>query len=271
MKLKKYFKYSSNAQLWRLLISNHHLLLIESRDTKTKEVFFSVCNLENSDLLLKNITMPEKIWIGVEAVYNDFIFFHKFVKPDLPMHKGIIAFSISQNRVLWENLDFTFLLVSQNKLVVQTSGFEETNYYSVDINTGVMIEKLTLSFDEIDNKHKTFTELYNYQLYNYPQQYQLGTIEVIEKLLLKYKKKGTLKFNVEYLELYDFYFGNFHIDINGIIKNIFFAIDIKTNKVKLELTINSNINAFVPESFFIYKNLLILLVEKKGLIVYKME
>ncbi|MFH0735534.1 MAG: DUF4905 domain-containing protein [bacterium] len=271
MKLKKYFNYSSNAQLWRLLISNHHLLLVESRDTTTKEVFFSVYNLENSDVLLKNITLPEKIWIGVEAVYDDFIFFHKFVKPDLPMHKGIVAFSISQNKVIWENLDFTFLLVSQNKLIVQTSGFEETNYYSADINTGVMIEKLTLSFDDIDNKHKSFTDLYNYQLYNYPQKYNLGTIDVIEKVLLKYKNKGSLKFNVEYLEINDFYFGNFHIEKNGIIKNIFFAVDIKTNKIKLEMVINSNINAFVPESFFVYKNFLILLIEKKGLAVYKME
>ncbi len=271
MKLNKYLSFSSGAQLWRLLISNKGLLVIESRDTKTKEVFFSCYNLDDSKLLLNNISLPEKIWLGVESVYDDFIFFHKFVKPDMPMHKGIIAFSIKQNKILWENLDYTFLLIDNNKLIVQSQGFEEANYYALDINSGEIVEKLNLSFEELDDKHNNFSDSFNYDVYNYPQTYKPGTIEIVDSIISKLKKSGNIKFNSEYLEINNFYFCNFHTENNGIIKNIFFAVDKITGKKYFDLTLNSSVNAFVPESFFVYKNLLILLVEKKGLTVFKME
>ncbi len=98
MKLNKHIKFNSNSQLWRLLINNNNNLLIESRDTETKKVFLTCLNLDSKETLLNNISPKEDTWIGIEAFYGDYIIMHKFVKPDLPMHKGIILYSVSQKK-----------------------------------------------------------------------------------------------------------------------------------------------------------------------------
>lgn len=268
MKLKKHIEFNSNSQLWRLLINNNDNLLIESRDTETKKVSLTCINLFSKELLLNKATPKEETWIGIEAFYGDYIIMHKFLKPDLPMHKGIILYSISKQKEIWENLNYTYLLISNDSIIAQQQGFEENKYFRIDINTGEVIEILSISLEELDILHSNYTAAFNYGLYAYPESYNTEH-NFLDNYISKYTKHYPLKFNVEYLEYGDFYFTNFHIQKKEGLVNQFIAIDKTKNKIIEDVILNTNLNAYVPESFFMFKNYLILLIQKKGLLIYK--
>jgi len=268
MKLNKHIEFNSKSQLWRLLINNNNNLLIESRDTETKKVSLTCFNLDSKETLLNNITPKEDTWIGIEAFYGDYIIMHKFVKPDLPMHKGIILYSVSQKKEIWENLNYTFLLIHNDNIIAQQQGFEENKYVSININTGEVIDVLSLSLEDIDIMHSNYTSAFDYKQYSYPENY--GTEHnFLDDFISKYTKHFPLKYNVEYLEYNNFYFANFHLLKKEKLINQFIAIDKIKNRIVEEVILNSDINAYVPESFFMYKNFLILLVQKKGLLIFK--
>jgi hypothetical protein len=48
-------------------------------------------------------------------------------------------------------------------------------------------------------------------------------------------------------------------------------VDSKSGKVKEEIILNTDVKSYIPESFFTYKNFLILLKEKNEVLIYKME
>jgi hypothetical protein len=270
MKLIKHIEFNSYSQLWRLLINNHNNLLIESRDTVTKKVTLNCINLDSKTKLLNNISPEEDTWIGIEAFYDDYIIMHKFVKPDLPMHKGIILYSISKQKEIWENLNFTFLLISNNTIIAQQQGFEENKYFRIDINNGEVIETLSISLEELDILHSNYTSAFNYELYSYPESYSTE-LSFLDEFISNYTKKYPLKYNVEFLEFENFIFANFHLLKKDKLINQFIAIDKTKYKIIDEVILNSDINAYVPESFFMFKNYLILLVQKKSLRIYKVE
>ena len=69
----------------------------------------------------------------------------------------------------------------------------------------------------------------------------------------------------------DFTFISYHkIKINGY-DNYFMALNRETGEVFINEVIDTGIEKLLPESFFIYKNYLVLLREKKELVVYRLD
>ena len=99
MKIKKSLHYKSQNQIWRLLISENDYLLIETRDTNNKEVFFNCFDLNKSQKLFLNMQFEEKYWLGIEKFHKNILLLHRFTKPDMPDHKGIIAFDVVQKKL----------------------------------------------------------------------------------------------------------------------------------------------------------------------------
>ena len=94
MDIKRIYSFSNNRQIWRLIPTATEKLIIEERDTENKEVFFNCLEISSGVKIFSELQLEEKFWVGIEAVNNDIIYFHKFVKPDMPRHQGIIAFDI---------------------------------------------------------------------------------------------------------------------------------------------------------------------------------
>ena len=90
-------------------------LIIEERDIENKEVFFNCIDISTGERIFSDFQLDEKFWVGIEAIDEDVIYFHKFMKPDMPGHQGIIAFDINSESILWENSEYSFLFVVDKK------------------------------------------------------------------------------------------------------------------------------------------------------------
>ena len=52
--MTNHFKYVSEKQLWRILISDTDKLILENRNQGSKEVFFQCIDLQNGNVILKD-------------------------------------------------------------------------------------------------------------------------------------------------------------------------------------------------------------------------
>ncbi len=116
MKLKKKYIHNNNRQIFRLIPTDTDKIIVEERDTDKKQAYFNCLHIESGKKILKNLQLNEKFWIGIETVYNDVIFFHRFQKPDMPHHRGIIAYDIEKKKKIWEDLENTFLFIKDDKV-----------------------------------------------------------------------------------------------------------------------------------------------------------
>ena len=114
MKVNRKYSFTNKRTIWRLLPSGDKLL-IEERDEVKKQVYFSCIHIPSGKKILSDFQLDEKFWVGIEAFENDRIYFHRFIKPDMPGHIGITVMSLNDREVIWnsENLVFLFLYDEQ--------------------------------------------------------------------------------------------------------------------------------------------------------------
>jgi len=271
--MKKHFKYKSEKQIWRILISDSDKLILETRDLNTKEVFFNCFFLENGENIFSDLQLDEKCWIGIEDVYKDTIFFHYFPKPDMPHHKGIIAFDITTQKILWTNNEFSFLFAGEDRVYGFKQGFDERFFSSLDYLSGGLIEDLGSDHKRINALQKSAENEKDWSSYLYPKVFSNDETDYrIAEAIRRQINNTNIEGEIEYNSKNDLLFFNHHTKVfeNSFV-NKFLAVDLNSNNVILTEILNANAPSLFTDSFFVYKKYLFLLREKNEVIVYKVE
>lgn len=268
--MKKLYSHKDKNQIWRILLSNSDKLILETRNVNTKEVFYHCFKLDSGKKVFSGLQLEEKYWLGIEAVYNDLIFFHKFPKPDLPGHKEIIAFDINQQKVLWSNKETAFLFIYNNKIFGFKQGFEERFFYSYDLMTGELSEELGTDFETVNKLKLLADKEQNWELYIYPKTFNKGEPDNnVDKLILKQINSLDIVGEVEYNIYQNILLYNFHTRLtDNTYINKFYAEDLDTGKKLLSEVLNKEVKSLFTDSFFVYKNYLFLLIEKNAIEVF---
>jgi len=271
MKLKKHFTFKSKHQVWRILISESDKLIIEVRDTINRQVFFSCYYLISGKRIFNSYQLEEKFWIGIESIYKDIIFFHKFSKPDMPGHKQIIAFDINEQKVLWANETFTFSFIHNDNVYCYSDGFEGRNYVALNHINGEIRKDFGINNPEVNLLRNQSESEKRFDHYLFPNKYlesrcDKTVVNIINNTIINLDIVGDVEYNI----YKDSLLFNFHSRVLSSIINKFYAVDISSNKILFSEVLSSNLNAFVPDTFFVYKEFLIMLKERNGVLVYKL-
>lgn len=260
MKIKKLYKYNRGRQIFRLIPTDTDKLIIEERDREVKEAFFSCINILTGKKIFTDLQFEEKFWIGIKEVYKDVIFFHRFERPDLPNHKGVIAFDINSQSTLWENPN-NLLFVNDDKAILSINEYGINKEYIVNYRTGIV---------ETDTKTNSILDKKIFNNYTYSNKIPKQQFE--ENSHPNFKKKierFVIKDDINFAQKNGFEFFSFHkVNNKGKFDNVFYAVS-KEGKIILEETLNKNIDKIEPEAFFIKDNLLFLLFGQSGFGVYK--
>lgn len=270
MKIKKQYSFKDKKQIWRLLISETDLLIIETRNTETREVFFSCLNIHTGEKVFRDIQMEEKSWIGIEIIYKDVIFFHQYVKPDMPDHKKISVFDIKLKKQLWKNDEFTFGFVTDDVVYAHINTMLGAKYFPLNFKTGEIISEEAVDAVELLELRTKSENGKDYSNYKFPEIYnpRFAVNENIRKLVEQATGNAAVIGNIEYIDDNNWLMLNFHNKVaHEDIKNEFIVFNKNNGKKIFSETLNKHAKAFIPDSFFIYKNLLILLKEKDEVII----
>ena len=267
MKLHRNYTFSNNRQIWRIVPGGEGKLVIEERDPVTREVFFSCIEMNTGKVLLDSLQFDEKFWIGIEDVYKDVILFHKYHKPDMPWHSGIIAYDINKKVQLWNSEEFIFSLVYDNILYCYKNKYEGRSYCKLNYKTGELIADIGENSNVIAGlKELRDTEIYNG--YKFPEVLNHSNGEIAE-IIDKMRSDEVITGKIDYLKINDLLLTSYHRVINeGKLQNCFKALDIRLKKVIFMEILNKEITNFIPDSFFLINDLIFLLKEKEKLFVF---
>lgn len=262
MKIKKLYNYDRRRQVFRLIPTESDKIIIEERDRDKKEVYFSCLDIYTGKEIFIDLQFEEKYWIGIEKIYKDVILFHRYEKPDLPNHKGIIAFDIKSQTVLWENQN-KFLLAAEDKVLFMSSEFGITKLFSVDYLSGE-IESDTFEVQNIQPQKE------DYSSYTYSQKISVEELNnLIPSNFRKLINEYVIKDYVNFVSRNETSLLSFHyINNEGKLNNIFFAVD-ENGTILLQETLNTGLEKIEPESYFIKNDLLFLLFGSSGFGVYQ--
>lgn len=271
MKLKKLYKHDNKKQIWRILPTSENKVVVEERDSATKEVFFNCFEIESGKKIFNEFQLDEKNWCGIESIYKDVIFFHTYGKPDMPNHKSIIAFDIQSQKILWRNDSYVFALVYGDKVYCFQQRFESRVFLTLDYLTGNLSEELGSDASTINQIKEKVDEDFWKQNYLFPEYFN-RTEEVNEehkKYLSNVLTSKVIKGELSYLKYNDLLLYNFHeVSKNNSLDNIFIGYDLLKTKILLEETLDKNLTNLMPESFFVKDTFLFLIVDKTKLFVY---
>lgn len=266
MSLRKLYTHNNNRQIWKILISDTNKLLIEERDLNTKEAFYHCLQAGTGKYYFNDLQFEEKVWIGSEGIYDDILFIHKYGKPDMPMHKGIIAYSIESGGIIW-TADYAFSFYHKGKVYAFREGFEERKYFALNGKTGELLEDLSAS--AVKELQDMIDENERYKSFVFPDAYKKdGSLHLIDGQI----KDMSITGDVEYAVYNGKLFFNFHLEAaKGSLINMFYAFDLESGEKLLEETLNANAKAYAPDSFFIKDGILFALKEKNELLVFSAE
>lgn len=270
--MNKHFEYKSEKQIFRLLISDSEKLLIETRDTETKEVFFNCFELENGKRIFNDLQLEEKTWLGIEAIYKEIIFFHKFPKPDMPGHKEIIAFDLEQQKIIWQNNELAFSFVYDGKVYCYSQGFEERFFSALDYKTGELVNDLGNNFTSVNSLRTESENSKDWSCYVYPELKKSYASESNQQVITQFTEGFSLVGEIEWAELDDILLFTFHTkEKDEKFTNRFAAISKTTCDTILFEALNEKITALLTDSFFVYKNFLFLLKGKNEVRIYGLK
>ena len=273
MKLKKKYRFDNKRQIWRIIPTNEGKLILEEREPEKKQAYFHCLSIDSGKKILSNFQLDDKFWVGIEAVKDDTIFFHKFAKPDMPKHRGIFAFDLKAKELIWQNPELVFLFLLNDKIFTYKEKFEGRNYYSIDSTSGDIIDDLGNDYKRINNLRSESSNKEAEDGYIFPEAFD-ENFELQNRAgdFIKSLRNNFVIFGkIEYISVNDLLLLSFHsVNSKGTLDNIFKAVDLSKGKYILEELINKETSLFLTDSFFIKDDLLFLLFGKTRLVVYKM-
>jgi len=271
MKIKKLYKYDNGKQVWRILPTANNKVVIEERDIKTKEVFFSCLEITSGNKLFSEFQFEEKNWIGIETIYNDLIYFHKYGKPDMPMHKGIFAFDLFTKSIIWQNDNYVYSFIYADKVYCYQQRFESRVFFALDCLTGNVVDDFGSDAAQLHQPRAKANEDFEKQNYLFPDYFKRSenVTEEYQRYLQQVLIENVIKGEINYLMFENILMFNYHeVSKTNTLNNIFTTVDLAKNKILLKETLDKNLVNLMPESFFVKDNFLFLIVDKTKLFVY---
>ncbi len=275
-RLKPYYRFSQDGNIWRLFFNNSNIIAGETRDIKTKQAYIFSFDFVQKKQLVKNLQFKEKWWFAIDAVNDKYIFVSSFKNPEVPEHRGFEAIDIRSGNKIWDNDELEFFFADNEHVFAVKQLFESKIIYKLDTNDGSIIveyknEDELLSVIELKkvNGINTYRGLINTDIMDMDDVILKSRFnEIIEKL-----KASNLTGAVEYINSNDYLVLNYHSSSGVNLKNL--NENLLTNKMEIydkennlifEDILNQETSSYVPDSFFVKEGYLFHIKEKSELI-----
>jgi hypothetical protein len=264
---KSVFYFPFKGLVWKLLVDQQSsLLVVELREEETRQVNFTSIDLESKKILWQDLQNKEKWWTGLDAVKNGIMVLHGYRDVQNPEHQGIYVFNSKTGKYLWENKDLTFVLLEEKRLVAYDPKQQERTYHLLDLkkgNTlgylGEMELKAELAAIREDKSY-----LLNSNHYNTENKYFNKIAGFVASISDK-KPEGPL----DYLEYKGKILVSFYTKEGEKLVNYLLVVN-EEGEILLLDQIGSEISGIGLDTFFLFKDLLIFIKNKKELVIFEL-
>lgn len=239
---KLLFSETTKGLIWKVVLDDqHHIMVWEARNSN-KEVCFYAYDFVEKAFLMKEKTFEEEWQIGVINVYDGVLYLHSFENEHAPTHKGIIAYDLFHQKIIWENYNSTAENIFIEGIVSYNSRLFPKKLELLNLKTGELIQQL---------KHK-----------------DLATLSPILnniKLPINNAKLTGWKTEQE-LRLNDLHFKAYYTKHDDIINNM--IVVYRDDELILEDFLNENIRKLIEDTFFVWLGKLVYIKNKSEIVTY---
>ena len=135
------FSHVFEGVVWNMLVSpGDGILILEVRNSQRKQVTFSALEGQTGKFIWRDKGFDEDWWINLGAVSNNVVVFTVYLETNNPDKKGVFAYHLFEDRMLWWNNDFSLVSVS-NGIVAGVSSKYGFRNVILDIMTGREVSK----------------------------------------------------------------------------------------------------------------------------------
>jgi hypothetical protein len=252
--------YHANGIVWRVQFTSRGRIVGECRDRDKKIASFFCLDEQSGKPLWKDLRLEEPWWVGVEGVAGEVILLHSYAKPDMPEHKGILAFDVEGGTLRWRNDDVSFWFSSEENVYAYRDFFERRVGYELDVRTGEIRRTFDESLSEMQAlRHRvldqqTAPEVVLPEILSGSPDDSL-LLPLVNKTMKGKESAGS----IEFIKEPGFLLFNYHVrDRNSAegaltFENHFFIYRYPQGERIFFDVIGSNLTAYVPDSFFIHR------------------
>jgi hypothetical protein len=281
-KLKPSLIYSQKGNIWRIHFYGD-ILVCETRDLVSKEVYFCSMNYKTNQIFLRNFQIEEKWWVSVDSIYKETLFLNYFKTPELPEHLGITAVDLKTGTVKWMNTDLIFWFATQNDVYGVKELFERKLYFRLDINSGGICEEyddeeieIHLSSLQKFQESQRYKSFINAEIYNATD--DSADADIKEYISGRFKNIHVFG-DIEFAKYKEFLIYNYHKDEGVNLKdlnektlsNILEIYDMNGHSLTFTDVLNKKASNYVPDSFFVNDGYLFFVKEKRELTVINLN
>jgi hypothetical protein len=242
------------GEIWRMEIDDvTGTLFIEVRNSAERLVSFSAVDLENGDVLFKDVTAPERWLTGMEAAYDGILLLHFYENESGPTHRGLMAIDGNTGAQLWSNFTATFDHLSVSGPVIYDARVQPAKLLVADIHTGATIRPYQPSVDIMPRSAVVAP----------------GTVPADGFALVPDGVKPVGNW-AHYHEHNNFRIVSLHALAEGLLNQLLFVFEgteAGGYRQVFEDILNAGIQKMQPEAFIIYKNHLIYIKNRAELVI----
>lgn len=231
--------------IWKVKIHVSGLIAIESRNSDSKEVSFSVFNFLSGETYFKEKVYDESWNLSLAYLTGSNLILNGYEHADSPESKGIISVDVNTGSVIWQKFNVSLNSIQENGLEVFDPRLQPRKYQWID---HLKAEPIPVPFDLKENIGILF-----------PQASHSG-------ILPPFISQNEIIGDISGLVYADYVFVSFHEKKNSNMQQR--MVVYQGDRILLDDILISDIQKLQPEAFFIQQNHLFYIRNKQEIISY---
>lgn len=138
------FSGKPGEMIWKIKLDDATQTLAWENRTLDKKVSFCAYSFLTHTHLLHNFKFEEDWLLGLDFIDDGVAYFHGFENEFSPVHKGIIALHLKENKILWQNFSVSVQQFSKEGVIVFDAKIFPRAFQLLDFKSGEVKSKLQL-------------------------------------------------------------------------------------------------------------------------------
>ena len=259
---KNHITLSFQANIWKILLNiENSLLVVELRDEELRQTSFVGINLKNGKILWTQNKLQEKWWIGLLETKGNFVLLHGYKDLQTPIHLKTYVLNVLNGDLLWKNESTKPIGFSSDNTIVGQEE-QESDYLMYNPNSGKVVKQISPSSYIKDNQASSIVNPNYYSIDNKYFEKIAHFIQHLNDGLIAEEALEYLEYNGKIIT--SFYAKKAEKFVNYI------SVVSEDGEVLLLEELGRELNAVSADTFFLVKEKLVYLKNKKELVIFEL-
>lgn len=139
--------YSAKCEgiIWKIILDETQEIIVWECRTNDKKVSFYAYDFKNQNQLLNNFTFDDGWEVGINTVFNGILYFNGYESEFSPVQKGLVAFDLQQQKILWQNFSISAQTFTADGIVVFDTKILPRKYRLISYQDGNTIKDIEIT------------------------------------------------------------------------------------------------------------------------------